>query len=210
MGNVEKVFDDMITALCDLHHGDVKRIAGGGLLIGRNSPTHDGLFGEGYKHEIYPALDERSICDLESLIGRRIPQDLASFYRKANGISLFCGSLSIGGMRLDYSRSADVFLPVSLRNGNVVDLPEALPETSDSVRNQIRFGFYADGEGRELVAWSDGNPEIMLMPRYQAYPVIYSWHTFADFLRSEMERLVAEYKFLNGNINPIKVLSSPA
>ena len=99
--------------------------SGGTLLIAKLPPRPDGLFHAGYLHEIYAPLDDDGLAALSMEAGREIPEPLQAFYRQANGLSLFCGSFSIGGSRTDYSREPGIRLPVSLRHGNAVGRPEA-------------------------------------------------------------------------------------
>lgn len=198
-----------VRCLTSLHDNDVQEMQGGGCLIGRNPPRTDGLFEQGYRHEIYSPLDESKILLLEQLSGKRIPDDLKDFYRQANGLSFFCGSLSIGGLRTDYTRDMGSYQPVSLEYGNRLELPQTGNDLDTPHREQIKFGFYAGGDGAELAMSLDGDRRIFLLPRRRTAPILFCWSNLKDFLQSEVSRLAAAYLQRGGEVSPIDVLPLP-
>lgn len=197
---------EIITAkLRSLDDTGSRTLEDGTQLIRKNPPRRDGRFSESYLHEIYPGLREDQICQLEALIGRKLPSDLRTFYEQANGMSLFADSLSIGGLRQDYSRAPGIRLPVSLEYGNVVEEPVGRAEAGI---DQVRFGFFSD-DATELAIGLDGKRTIYALPRYELQPVLFEWPDLESMLLSEIDRMAALFKERNGAVNPLNVLPPP-
>ncbi len=161
-------------------HGSVVQ-PNGTKLIRKNPPRKDGLFADSYLHEIYAGLKENEINDLERLINKKFPAQLREFYGYANGLSVFADSLSIRGLRRNYSRDIGARLPVSLEYGNTIEKPD------DWVRDQIRFGWYS-AQGEELVIYLDNPTEICAVSENQG-AVLYSWPSIEELLSTEVDRM---------------------
>ncbi|WP_157273828.1 SMI1/KNR4 family protein [Thiobacillus denitrificans] len=155
-----------------------------------------------YLHCIHGSLDASDIAILEQQIGRQLPPALRDFYLQANGLYLFADSLSIGGLRTDYSRKADdsAWQPVSLEYGNTLDRAPEIPSS------WIAFGFYPADPGAD-VSYDEAGGRILATPRYKAAPILYQWTSLAEMLLSEVERLSALYRMKGGELtrfNPFK------
>ena len=140
------------------------------------------------------------------MIGLEIPPDLKNFYAQANGLTLFAQSLTIRGLRTDYSRKPGLRLPVSLEYGNVLDLPAG---QSMHDRDQIRFGFFSAGDGAELAIKLDGRRRIYAFPRYELKPVLFEWRDLESMLLSEIDRMAALFRERKGAVDPLNVLPPP-
>lgn len=188
-----------------------ERIPGGGLLIGKLPPRPDGLFGRAFLHSIYSPLSKQELDLLAEAVGKPIPAELGDFYLKANGMHLFCSSISISGLRLSLSRDPNVRLPVSLQYGNVLDPLEVVDDRFSDQASWLCFGFYSDGAGRQLLIDTNDGPrsKVYLTPRFQAGPVLYSWSSFEEFLSSEVSRLSSLLSTRGGNIDPLNPLPPP-
>lgn len=154
----------------------------GTMLIRKNPPRKDGLFANSYLHEVYSGLNDDEIGELEGLIGKELPEQLRSFYKCANGLKIFAGSLSIRGLRKSYKRDVDVRLPVSLEYGNLIETPEG------EERSQIRFGWYP-AQDVELVVYLDKPDEVFAVPRYKNNPALFHWSSLNELLLTEYARM---------------------
>lgn len=69
-------------------------------------------------HRVMPPCSEDAVASLAPKTGRQPPRELVDFLRHANGVSLFNGSLSIFGVRGDFSRNPETaqLLPYDLAN----------------------------------------------------------------------------------------------
>lgn len=195
----------IIAKLRSLDDVESRTLENGTWLIRKNPPRRDGRFADAYLHEVYSGLRANQIYQLEALIGRKLPPDLRVLYEQANGMSLFYDSLSIRGLREDYSRALSVRLPVSLEYGNVIDRPEGQEKSGV---DYVRFGFYSD-DGSELAIALDGRREIYAFPRYRLQPVLFEWPDLESMLLSEIDRMADLYKLRTGNVDPLNVLPPP-
>lgn len=143
---------------------------------------------------------------LETSIQLTLPADLRSFYRQANGLDLFSGSLSIRGLRDGYSRQTSIRLPTSLRYGNVIDKPNGQLE---GPANQVRFGFFSDDPGAELAMNLDGDRSVYAYPRYKLAPVLFRWSNLQTFLLSEVDRMISVFRARNADVDPLNPIAPP-
>ena len=160
--------------------------ANGTRLISKFPPRKDGLFSDAYLHEIYAGLKENEIDDLEASACKKLPEQLREFYRYANGLSIFADSLSIRGLRRNYTRDTGSRLPVSLEYGNVIEKPEG------NARSQLRFGWFS-AQDAELVIDLDNPMEICAVPSCQNSPVLYRWSSLEALLSTEVDRMSKVY-----------------
>lgn len=172
----------------------------GVLLIRKDRPRPDGLFPLAYLHEIFAPLCEQEIQCLEQLIERQLPQELANFYRCANGLTLFSASLSISGLRKDYSRRPGTRLPVSLEYGNTKERPSTAP------CDHINLGFYSYGDGYHVWMTPSG---MVYVTAGSLSESIRSWHSLWAFLDTEIDRLVAEFHRRAGAVDLLNPLPPP-
>jgi hypothetical protein len=180
-------------------------------LISKLPARDDGLFQEAYQHEIYPSLSEDEIFHLEGLISRKIPDNLKDYYRICNGMSIFSGSLSIRGLRENYTRDVDVRLPISLESGNTKDRPMRKINGKDEFidnSGQIRFGFFSYS-GTELMMLISDEKRIYAVPRYKDGPILYEWESFESMLNSEIERMSNEYIKRESKVDPLNPIAGP-
>lgn len=195
-----KRFDAMVTRLRQMADEGTKKVTGV-LMVAKLPPRPDGLFSQAYLHEIYAPLSEPEIEALEQDAGRVIPSDLSAFYRLANGLSLFAGSLSINGARTDYSRSPDVRQPVSLRYGNQIERPAGAP------LDAVQFGFYSADPGHH--AWIDGSGEVYVTALGRPAPKLRTWPSLWTFLGDEVERLSSAYRTCRRRVDALDPLPAP-
>lgn len=203
--------DELIKRLREINDAGTRQLANGAWLIGKLPPRRDGRFAEAYLHEIYAGLTGGELGELEDLVEQKLPEQLRTFYRQANGLSLFCDSISIRGLRRDYSRDGLARQPVSLEYGNTIERPvdEGLGYEKRSNRlKQIRFGYFAAAEA-ELVAYIEGQTTIEALPAMQLGPVLHTWPDLATMLRTEVERMAALYKNRRGDVDPLSPLEPP-
>lgn len=201
----------IISKLDSLDDFESTKLEDGTYLISKIPPRDDGLFQEAYQHEIYPALSENEILRLENIVSRKIPSQLKEFYRLCNGINIFSGSLSIRGLRENYSRNIDVRLPISLESGNTKDRPmRNIDGENVFIDNsgQLRFGFFSHS-GTELMMLLDDNEHVYVVPRYKEGPVLYEWESFESMLNSEIERMSNEYVNRDAKVDPLSPIEGP-
>jgi hypothetical protein len=198
MNYVDKLIDSL-RALED--SGSIVQ-SNGTRLISKFPPRKDGLFSDAYLHEIYVGLKESEIDDLEALVCQKLPEQLREFYGYANGLSIFADSLSIRGLRRNYTRDIGSRLPVSLEYGNTVEKPKG-----DS-RSQLRFGWYSE-QGAELVINLDNPEEVCAVPRYESSPVLYRWSSIEELLATEVERMGKIYLMQPDKVDFFNPISMP-
>ena len=201
------LIEDLIAKLRGLNDSGTRQLPSGAWLIGKLPPRSDGLFADAYLHEIYRGLTEDQLKQLERLIDLKFPEPLRAFYRQANGLSLFSDSLSIRGLRTDYSRNPAVREPVSLEYGNTIERPAAPRQGYEHARKQIRFGFLAQ-PGAELVVYLE-DETVEAVPARELGPVLCSWPGLEAMLTSEVDRMVKLYVDRRGNLDPLNPLDPP-
>jgi hypothetical protein len=196
--------DSLVELLRCSTNRESQTLPDGTLLIGKLSPRSDGLFQEAYLHEVYAPLSRSDVTALAELIGRAVPQPLSDFYTAANGLSMFCGSLTIRGLRPQMNRTGAARYPVSLSYGNKIEISEG-----DGDSDRIVFGFYSDGEGYEVSILPSQDNSIVLTPRRRTGPHLRSWSSFSAFLSEEAERLSKAFVERAGVCDPLNVLPAP-
>lgn len=182
----------------------------GASLIRKNDPREDGLFSAGYWHVVYSALNKESIAELQAQIQRELPPALIRFYEQANGISIFCGSMSIRGFRKTNARGG-LWVPVSLRYGNVVEQPtktEDGHEYSGDSAHQVRFGYFPAADA-ELVMEVAGQQKVYAIPRFRTGPVLHEWSGFSEMLFSLADHFINECDKARGKFDPMNPLPPP-
>lgn len=117
-------------------------------------------------------------------------------------MSIFANSLSIRGLRRNYTRDIGSRLPVSLEYGNTVEKPEG------GTRSQLRLGWYS-AQGAELVLDLENPAEIWAVPRYQSSPVLYRWSSLEELLSTEVDRMSKVYLGQPGKVDFFNRISMP-
>ena len=176
-------FDRLMKILRKWDHLGSRTTARGVRLIGKT--PHRGSMA--YFHDVYELLSEEQISLIEQKILRPLPSALRTFYRKANGLSIFSNELSIGGLRHDYSRELTdegAYQPGSLEEGNLYERIQGYSN------DMVFFGWYMMDPGFNVYI-RDGEEKIIMCPRRQTEPTLYEWPDFETFLLSEAERLAA-------------------
>lgn len=194
--------DKLVASLRALNDSGSVVQPNGTRLIGKFPPRKDGLFSDAYLHEVYAGLAEDGIDDLEALVGKKLPEQLRAFYRQVNGLRIFAGSLSIRGLRRDYTRDIGTRLPVSLEYGNTVEKP------AGGTPSQLRFGGYS-AQGTELVIDLDDPAEIWAVPRFRSSPVLYRWSSLDELLAAEVDRMSEIYLRQPDNVDFLNPISMP-
>lgn len=198
--------NEICKKLSELSNGGVDNKEGEVLLISKLPLRSDGLFLNGYQHILYNKLTSDEIDYLSAKVNRKISKQLMDFYKCFNGASFFSDSLSIAGLRKDYSRMGGEYLPVSLEYGNTIELPSDVEGNLIDDSEYIRFGGYAD-DGSELVmSTNDVDLTVKAVPRWKTEPILHVWDNFNSFLTSEVERMSKIYNKLDGNIDPLNTI----
>jgi hypothetical protein len=206
--------EEIIAKLRVLNDQGSKEVLNGTQLIGRFPPLPDGTGTDAYLHVFYAPINCEQVGLLEKQIARHIPGDLKDLLMHCNGFSLFAGSLSIGGLRFDYSRNSadEARQPISLEYGNTRDRPlegEPGKERFADNSHDIRFGFYSKDPGFELTMKLNGDRRVFAVPRYRMEPILYEWPDLKTLLHSEVERMSELYRTTHGNVNHFNTMPVP-
>jgi len=175
----------------------------GTLYIGSMPGSIEEYGSQLYFHIFYKGLNNNEINDLENRIERNIPDELKDFYRASNGLSLFAGSLSIGGL---IDRTPSSSNPIDLRYGNTVDRPMKEGEFTDN-SNEIRFGGYGIDHFDLLINLD--KKSIYAVPRFTPEPIYDEWLNFKEFLITEVDRFIALAKVSTERIDALNPLPAP-
>lgn len=200
---LELVMGTWIEKLSKSGNGNSTRDTLGNTLLHRLGRRRDGMFSDTYLHELYAPLTSVEIVELQVLIGKRLPSEVAKYYGIANGFSLYCGSLSFSGLRKQRDRT--IRTPVSLEFGNSIEVPILDVESS----SRLRLGFYAFGSGYEILVGNDGSGRVYLVPRLSALPVLKTWPCLAEFVQDELLRLEDLYGSCPESVDPLNPLPPP-
>ena len=192
-----------------LDDSETRALDNGTLLIGqlKHRQPLDPL----YLHTFFGPLSSQEIARLEVRIERKLPEPLRDLYRHCNGGDLFCCSFGWNGLRDDYSRDPEKWLPIGLEHGNTIDRPLEGPPGQERYADnsdQVRFGIYV-GAAAEVMMRLDGDPKVYAVPRYKLGPVLYEWPDLEAFFASEVDRMIALYRARNGVIGAANPLPPP-
>lgn len=111
----------------------------------------------------------------------------------SNGFLLFLGTLSLYGVRENYSRSLDVEEPFDLLTPNIKERPKNAKET------YFFFGSY-NWDGAQLYIDTSNN-HVYLAKRY-TLEKIYEWSSFEEFINTEIPRICSLFDDNGEEINP--------
>lgn len=173
--------DDMRLILMETCRGlPCERLQCGTELLGRIP----GLGPMAYLHRIYRPLSSNELASLEVQLNRPVPCAYRTFLSLTNGITLFQESLSLDGLRGDYSRKIDAaWQPYGL------EIPNVLERLSDSSPELFFIGGYGD-DGSLL--YIDGE-QVVRCSGSTVRP-LNRWPTFEKMLVSETERIALLFK----------------
>ncbi len=133
-------------------------------------------------HRFYQGLTLQQVEELEGRVGVPFPHDFRQFLMESNGLSMFDRSLTISGLRKDYSRGPEAgSLPFALETGNNIERPAGCPAS------YLFIGNYFD-DGSTLVIDRESG-RIHWLARYQPGPLLRSWPNLKEMLESEADRL---------------------
>ena len=137
---------------------------------------------EAYLHVMFAPLDERDIAQLETGVGRPLPQAYRAFLRLTNGLSLFSDSLSIYGLRRTHARRGDdVWHPFSAVPPNTGERPPGLPPGA------VVVGSYGD-DGSTVHMLPDGT--VRMSRRDDSTPLRH-WPELLGMLADEAVRMAS-------------------
>lgn len=139
----------------------------------------------------------------KSRLGDHCLLHCAIFTRKQT-VYFFADSLSINGLRGDYSRKDDdsAWQPVSLEYGNTLNRAREIPP------EWLTFGFYPSGAGAD-VSYDEARERIVATPRYKAAPILYQWPSLPEMLESETKRLSALYRQAGNKVSAMNPFKPP-
>jgi len=206
--------EEIIEKLRSLNDRGSRTAVNGTRFISKLEPLPDGTLSDAHLHVFYAPLNDQQIDQLGEKISRRIPDELRDVLLRANGFSLFGGSLSMSGLRFNYSRSLEdeVQQPVSMEYGNTKERPiegEAGKERYADNSSEIRFGFYSKDPGAKLMMKVDGDRRIFAVPRFHAGPILFEWPDMQTMLRSEVDRMAKLYLTIRSDVNRFRPMPAP-
>ncbi len=111
----------------------------------------------------------------------------------SNGFSLFLGTLSLHGIKENYSRSLGVEEPFDLLTANIKERPKNAKET------YFFFGSY-NWDGSQLYIDTSNN-HVYLSKRY-TLEKLYEWASFEEFIETEIPRICSLFDDNGEEINP--------
>lgn len=136
---------------------------------------------DAWLHLIFAGLDKAGIDQVEHQLGIQLPADFDWFLRRANGISLFSGSLSVYGLRESYARSGDaVWQPFA------IDVPNTLERPRDAKDSALFVGGYRSDGSRVYI--DTDSSRVYRCSRDTVKP-LNEWPSFLEMLASEAKRL---------------------
>lgn len=136
---------------------------------------------EAWLHQVYAPLEVSDMDSLVEIIGLPIPGDLRHFFRLANGVGLFSGSLSIYGKRTSYVRTGDAaWQPFCIATANTLERPTHAKPT------QLVVGSYrSDGS----LLFLDLDNGAAFRTKSRSKKILNRWTDFWTMLKAEAQRL---------------------
>jgi hypothetical protein len=131
-------------------------------------------------HRVMPPCAEEGIATLPPATGTQPLTELVEFLRFANGLSLFNGSLSVFGVRGDFSRNREtaLFLPHDLADHHIA-------WSRHFARGDFLLG--ACGPDVDPCVWRAADRRVDRITQ-QDGDVLECWPSFHDWLTTEAER----------------------
>jgi hypothetical protein len=134
-------------------------------------------------HRVFAPCSEDAIASLPPSTGRQPPLELVAFLRRANGMSIFNGSLGVYGVRGTFTRDPDAsaVLPFDLADHHV---------SMAHLYGSDDFLVGSCGPDVNLCVWRATDGRIDRLDQTDGR-VLESWPSFHDWLVQETERLAA-------------------
>jgi hypothetical protein len=148
---------------------------------------------EAWLHGMFPPLEIEKIDELENQGGFKLPDDFREFLKRANGTFLFSYTISIWGVRANYSRTGDdAWQPFDLLDHNGKwERPEGSP---DSI---IYFGSNAHGNNWCFFEFHENSYRIGETSREKFLPIAY-WPDFWKWLIENVNELSEAFPLIEG------------
>lgn len=205
----EHYIEGIINKLRAVDDFETKILDSGTILIGKrkNRSAIDPL----YLNTVFGPLNDEGVARLEVRIERKLPHALRNLYLHCNGGSFFSASFGWQGLREDYSRDLEKWLPIGLEYGNTVDRPLEGPPGKERFADnssQVRFGIYVEA-GAEVMMRLDGDPKVYAAPRYKLDSILYEWPDLKAMFVSEVDRMIELYKTRCGEVSASNPLPPP-
>lgn len=140
---------------------------------------------EAWFHIIFPPLAGEDISELEKRLGRPVPQSYRDLLLRTNGLYLFSGSLSLYGLRRDYSRKISIREPFDLGDPNVYERPRRADP------KWFIFSFYDEDSSNGYIDPRDGR--VYRGNRDMTEPRLNQWASLDAFLEAEVRRLATHF-----------------
>ena len=180
---------DFIAKFSTYKHWAHKETDDGTLLIG--NPYKDKPFW--WLIHIFPKVQSNKLKEF-SKTKLCIPLVYLDFLEKvSNGLLLFLGTLSLHGIRENYSRALGVEQPFDILTPNIKERPKSAKET------YFFFGSY-NWDGSQLYI-DTANNHVYLAKRY-TLEMIYEWSSFEEFINTEIPRICSLFDDNGEQINP--------
>lgn len=176
----------------------VQRAAAFGTAISENGAHMYGhvphVGPEAWFHVIFPALTSEALTGLENRLRRSVPPEYRQLLTVTNGLYLFSGSLSLYGLRTDYSRRLGIWLPFDLGDPNVHERPRAADPS------WFVFGFYDEDGSNTYIDPTEGR--VYRGSRDMRQPRMNQWASLDEFLIAETRRLQTHFDDRGVQLNP--------
>lgn len=199
MSEVNVILQQVMPEIESAKRFGVRQLQDGTKLYGRVPHVAP----DAWFHLCFAPLSEERLDRLECVLQRPIPSSYRDFLAKvSNGLDIFCGSLSLDGLREDFTRSGDaVWQPFSIGTPN---LDERLP---DALQEHFFIGGYQDDAsllymcGKQVCRCSRTSVRALNV-----------WTDLADMLVSEVARLgtlfdaLGRRKYPNQSTAPVNAL----
>jgi hypothetical protein len=149
---------------------------------------------EAWFHLLFPPLVDAQIDALQAALPVAIPEVFQQFLMMTNGCHLFSDSISIDGLRQDYSRTGDtVWQPYNIITPNTIERPE------DAGANELFIGGY-NWDGSRLYIDVD-TLKVHRCEADSAKP-LNTWGGFWAMLVSEVQRMSLLFDSKGRQIDP--------
>lgn len=150
----------------------------GATLIGY--APHIGI--EAWLNCLYPVLSTSDLYKLEEELKRPIPEDYKEFLTSfSNGLNILCDTLSLYGLRLNYSRNPQsVWQPYS-----IIEMNNKFNKPMNAGEQMLFIGSY-DWDGSKI--YMDDNNFVYYCLQNDATPIM-KWDSLSSMLISEINRL---------------------
>ncbi|WP_442580830.1 SMI1/KNR4 family protein [Mesorhizobium sp. ASY16-5R] len=170
--------DDLKQKAGKWSHLGERHLSDGTVLIGRMPKKGPGA----YLHRFFGPLTDAEIDQLETQIRRSIPDRLRRFYKQANGVNCFDGSLFIFGMRRSWDRSEfDAMLC------NPFDL--FVPAITSTSRSPSGSGLCISRYGDGSSVFIEPDDSVVRAPEDSSRRVLNRWASFDHWISAEFDRI---------------------